>query len=305
MINWMRKNRQTIARVLGSVLALALLVILIEEEGDGELFSALRRVSIGYFLAAVAVLFISRFFSAARWHILLKSGGVEIPFTRSAMLTFTGNFSSNFLPTTIGGDVVRLAGAMQIGYDRAVCLASLMVDRLIGMAGMTLALPLGLIPVFSLDPAMLRSAIVFSFFQKSMDFLNRTLASFSIWLKKPLALFGSLLATLGNMLFIYLAIYLLLLGIDHQVDYWLVAGLYTLTYFVTLIPISINGLGVQELSMTFLLAQIGGLSSSESATIALLTRVIFILTSVPGAFALPSILAAMNEKGTVDSEKGN
>ena len=305
MIEWLRKNRQTIARVIGSVLALALLVILIEEEGDGELFSALRRVSIGYFLAAVAVLFISRFFSAARWHILLKSGGVEIPFTRSVMLTFTGNFSSNFLPTTIGGDVVRLTGAMQFGYDRAVCLASLVVDRLIGMAGMTLALPLGLIPVFSLDPAMLRSAVVFSFFQKSVDFLHRTLASFSIWLKKPLALFGSLLATLGNMLFIYLAIYLLLLGIDHQVDYWLVAGLYTLTYFVTLIPISINGLGVQELSMTFLLAQIGGLSSSESATIALLTRIIFILTSVPGAFSLPSILAAMNEKGTVDSEKGN
>jgi len=305
MIEWLRKNRQTIARVIGSVLALALLVILIEEEGDGELFSALRRVSIGYFLAAVAVLFISRFFSAARWHILLKSGGVEIPFTRSVMLTFTGNFSSNFLPTTIGGDVVRLTGAMQFGYDRAVCLASLVVDRLIGMAGMTLALPLGLIPVFSLDPAMLRSAVVISFFQKSVDFLNRTLASFSIWLKKPLALFGSLLATLGNMLFIYLAIYLLLLGIDHQVDYWLVAGLYTLTYFVTLIPISINGLGVQELSMTFLLAQIGGLSSSESATIALLTRIIFILTSVPGAFSLPSILAAMNEKGTVDSEKGN
>ncbi|MBM4426781.1 MAG: flippase-like domain-containing protein [Chloroflexi bacterium] len=305
MIDWMRKNRQIIARVIGSILALVLLVILIEEEGDGELFSAVRRVSIGYFLAAVAVLFISRFFSAARWHILLKSGGVEIPFTRSAMLTFTGNFSSNFLPTTIGGDVVRLTGTMQFGYDRAVCLASLVVDRLIGMAGMTLALPLGLIPVLSLDPAMLRSAVVFCFFKKGIDFFNRTLASFSIWLKKPLALFGSLLATLGNMLFIYLAIYLLLLGIDHQVDYWLVAGLYTLTYFVTLIPISINGMGVQELSMTFLLTQIGGLSSSESATIALLTRVIFILTSLPGAFSLPTILAAMNENTAVDSEKGN
>jgi hypothetical protein len=75
-----------------------------------------------------------------------------------------------------------------------------------------------------------------------------------------------------------------------------VAGLYTLTYFVSLFPISINGLGVQELSMTFLLIQLGGLSSSESATVALLTRALFIITSLPGAFFLPSILAAMNEK---------
>jgi uncharacterized membrane protein YbhN (UPF0104 family) len=295
MTNWFRKNRQTVIRALGSVLALALLIVLIQEEGDGQLFSAVRRVSIGYFLAAVVALTISRLFAATRWHILLQSAGVEIPFLRSVMLTFTGNFSSNFLPTTIGGDVVRLAGAMQLGYDRAVCVASLVADRLIGLAGMSLALPLGLIPVFSMNNGATQSIAVSALIKKGVDFAKRTGESFSIWLKKPLALSGSMLATFGNMIFIYLAVYLLLLGIDHQVSYWLVAGLYTLTYFVTLVPISINGLGVQELSMTFLLTQLGGVSPSESATIALLTRAIFIITSLPGAFFLPSILAEMNE----------
>ena len=298
MINWMKKNRQTIARALGSILALALLMVLLREEGDGQLFSALRRVSIGYFLAAVVALTISRMFAATRWYILLESAGVKISLFRSIMLTFTGNFSSNFLPTTIGGDVVRLAGAMQLGYDRAICLASLVVDRLIGMAGMALALPLGLVPVFSLGNGASQSIAIAPLIQKGVDFFKRTLESFSIWLKKPFALGGSMLATFGNMVFIYLAVYFLLLGIDHHVSYWLVAGLYTLTYFVTLVPISINGLGVQELSMTFLLIQLGGLTSSESATVALLTRLIFILTSLPGAFFLPSILAAMNEDKT-------
>lgn len=296
MTNWLRENRQTVIRGLGSILALALLIVLIQEEGDGQLFSALRRVSVGYFLAAVVALTISRVFAATRWHILLKSAGVEIPFLRSVMLTFTGNFSSNFLPTTIGGDVVRLAGAMQLGYDRAVCVASLVADRLIGLAGMSIALPLGLVPVFSMGNGITQSVAFSTLIQKGVDFAKRTFESFSIWLKKPLALSGSMLATFGNMIFIYLSVYLLLLGIDHHVSYWLVAGLYTLTYFVTLVPISINGLGVQELSMTFLLAQLGGLSSSESATVALLTRAMFIITSMPGAFFLPTILAAMNEK---------
>jgi len=296
MTNWFRENRQTVIRVLGSILALGLLIVLVQEEGDGQLFSALRRVSIGYFLAAVVALTISRLFAATRWHILLRSAGVQISFLRSAMLTFTGNFSSNFLPTTIGGDVVRLTGAMQLGYDRAVCVASLVADRLIGLAGMSIALPLGLIPVFSMSNGGAQSLALSALLQKGVDFAKRTFESFSIWLKKPLALSGSMLATFGNMIFIYLAVYLLLLGIDHHVSYWLVAGLYTLTYFVTLVPISINGLGVQELSMTFLLAQLGGLSSSESATVALLTRAMFIITSMPGAFFLPSILAAMNEK---------
>lgn len=300
MIKWLRENRQMVIRGLGSLLTLVLLLVLIREEGDGELFSALRRVSIWYFLAAIAALLVSRLFAVARWHILLKSAGVDVSFLRSTMLTFTGNFSSNFLPTTIGGDVARLAGAMQLGYDRAICLASLVADRLIGMAGMALAIPLGLVPVLTAGAGISQSISISALFQKGMEFGRRTFESLSIWLKKPLALTVSLLATLGNQAFIYLAIYLLLLGIDHYVPYWLVAGLYTLTYFVTLIPISINGLGVQELSMAFLLTQFGGLTPSESATIALLTRLLFLIASLPGAFFLPSILAAMNEKKTVE-----
>ena len=300
MSKWLRDNRQMLARGLGSLLALVLLIVLIEEEGDGELFSALRRVSSGYFLAALAMLYISRLFAVARWHILLRSAGVDISFMRSTMLTFTGNFSSNFLPTTIGGDVARLAGAMQLGYDRAICLASLVVDRLVGMAGMALALPLGLVPLFA-NGGLVQSAVFSAFFQKISTFVKRTFEALAIWMKKPLALSGSILVTLGNQIFIYLAIYFLLMGIDHYVSFWLVAGLYTLTYFVTLIPISINGLGVQELSLALLFTQLGGLTSSESATIALLTRVLFILASLPGAFFLPSILAAMNEKRDVQT----
>jgi hypothetical protein len=299
MIKWLRENRQMVARGVGSLLALILLIILIEEEGDGELFSALRRVSLEYFLFAILALFISRLFAAARWHILLKSAGVDISFSRAMMLTFTGNFSSNFLPTTIGGDVVRLTGAMQLGYDRAICLASLVADRLIGMVGMAFALPLGLIPVLSSNHTALQSIAMPALFQKAVDFVKRTLESFSIWLNKPFALISSMLATFGNMIFIYFALYLLLLGINHHVAYWLVAGLYTLTYFVTLIPISINGLGVQELSLTFLLIEFGGLTSSESATIALLTRLLFVITSLPGAYFLPTILAAMNKEKDV------
>ena len=83
-----------------------------------------------------------------RWYILLRSGNVKISFGDALALTFTGLFSNNFLPTTIGGDVVRLAGAMQLGYDRAVSLASLVADRLIGALAMVFTLPFGLIPAW-------------------------------------------------------------------------------------------------------------------------------------------------------------
>jgi uncharacterized membrane protein YbhN (UPF0104 family) len=296
VIKWLGKNRQTIARLAGSLLAIVLLIILLKEEGGSEIASALKRVSVWYVLAGGFVLLISRLFVVVRWHILLRSAGIDISFWRTAMLTFTGLFSNNFLPTTIGGDVVRLAGAMQLGYDRAICLASMVTDRLIGMAGMLITLPFGLFPVLSLGKVGSQSVYFGVLFQKGLDFVKRTFSTFSIWLKKPMALTASLGATFGNMIFIFLAIFLLINGMGRHVSYLLIAGLYALTYFITLIPISVNGYGVQELSLTFLLSKFGGLSHSESLTIAVLIRVLFIVTSLPGAFFLPSMLAAMNNK---------
>jgi hypothetical protein len=61
-----------------------------------------------------------------------------------------------------------------------------------------------------------------------------------------------------------------------------------------LIPVSVNGLGVQELSLTLLLSRVGGLSHSESLTVAILIRALFLMSSLPGAYFLPSILASMS-----------
>ena len=90
---------------------------------------------------------VSRLAVAGRWHVLMHSAGTGIIPRQSIRLTFAMLFASNFLPTTIGGDVVRYAGAVRLGFDNAISLASLVVDRLVGMTGMAMALPFG-IPIY-------------------------------------------------------------------------------------------------------------------------------------------------------------
>jgi uncharacterized membrane protein YbhN (UPF0104 family) len=132
--------------------------------------------------------------------------------------------------------------------------------------------------------------------QRPFRFVRRTLQTFSLWWHQPRALFVSLLCTWGNMLFIFLAIYLLVEGLGNHVSFWLIAGLYSLAYMVTLIPISINGYGVQELSLTFLFLHVGGLSAAASLSLAVLIRIIFMFASLPGAVFLPSILLAVSHQ---------
>lgn len=297
MIDWLSENRNLLLRLLGTLVATVLIVLLIQQEGWSEIVEAVRQISLASFLLALVSLLISRLFVIARWHVLLQSGGVKIPFSRSAELTLMGLFASNFLPTTIGGDVVRLTGVMQMGFDRAICLASIAADRIIGLVGMALVVPFGLIPAWnSLGQAAQNSLALMATLERPIRFARRTLQTFSTWLHQPRALIVSLLCTFGNMLFIFAAVYILIEGLGNHVSFWLIAGLWSLAYFVTLMPISINGYGVQELSLTYLFLHVGGLSAATSLSMAVLIRIIFMFASLPGAVFLPSILLAISRQ---------
>lgn len=297
MIGWLSKNRRMLLRLFGTLAAIMLTVLLIRQEGWAEIVDSLRQISPLNFFLALACLLISRLFVIARWHVLLRSGGVRIPFSRSAELTLMGLFASHFLPTTIGGDVVRLAGVMQMGFDRAICLASIAADRLVGLAGMLFAVPFGLIPAWeSFGQAASHSFALIASLQRPLHFMRRTLQTFSTWFHQPKALLAALLCTWGNMLFIFGALYLLVEGLGNHISFGLIAGLYSLAYLVTLIPISINGYGVQELSLTFLFLHVGGLSAAASLSLAVLTRILFMFASLPGAAFLPSILLTISSQ---------
>jgi uncharacterized membrane protein YbhN (UPF0104 family) len=297
-------NRQIILRGLGTLLAVGLIFVLIKEEGWEEVLAAFKSLSPARVILALIFILISRVFVATRWHVLLRTGRVAIPYSRTLALTFTGLFASNFLPTTIGGDVVRLAGAMQMGYDRAVALASIAADRLIGMLGMVFALPFGLPQALSVLNRNPVQAVAFpALLGRARDFARRTFQSFSTWLNQPLALLAALGCTWAHMLCTFAALYILIEGLGAHVSFWLIGGLWSVTYFVTLVPISINGYGVQELSLTYLLSSAAGLGATLSLAVAIMIRVLYMLASLPGAAFLPGILAAMDKSSSTDRKQ--
>jgi len=298
MKSWLSRNRQRVVQFVGTVLAIVLIAVLLREQGWQAVVDAMKQIR-PIDLLWVAILFlISRTAVVARWHVLLRAGDVPISFKDSAMLTFTGLFASNFLPTTIGGDVLRMAGAMKMGYDKAVCLASIVGDRLVGMFGMFMVAPLGLYYAWGALPANPLGMSFMGLVKKPFAFAKRTFLTFSIWLKKPVSLLLSLGFSWIHMICLFWSIKILLASLGYPVSFWMVAGLWSLTYFITQVPISINGYGLQELSFTFLFSRVAGVPPAISLTVGLLVRAYLVLASLPGAFFLPSALAAMTEKNS-------
>jgi len=302
------KNRwNVIIRWAGTIIAIVILVYLFSQIGAAETWATIQRIS-GWRIAAVLVLvFVSRFATFGRWHSLLQVQDMHVPWKDSLRLTFAGLFASNVLPTTVGGDVVRLAGAVRIGINPALAAASLVADRLVGMAGMFLALPFA-IPSFvaylqqnkTSNSLPLLSAVPFASnaWNKIKQAFQSVFSNFRYWAKNPLILLRALGFTLIHMLATFLIVQILIEGMGESIPFGQIAGLWSLTYFITLLPISINGLGLQEVTITNLFSAVGGLQPSTSISLAILLRVAWMIGSLPGAFTLSGILG--NEKPHFD-----
>jgi uncharacterized membrane protein YbhN (UPF0104 family) len=288
--------------VLGTLLSLGLLLYLIV--GQWQTFTQmLTRVPLRFFWTALGLTLLSRMAVTLRWFALLRTGRVKISFFQALRLTFMGLFSSNFLPTTIGGDLVRLAGAVYLRLDAGVSAASLVLDRLIGMAGMSSLAPVGLWII--LRPVGLAAPVVSSMgmlsglsklpgaewmMQRVRKFTRSVVSSSAYWLRHPTSLVWALLCTYGHMLFTFLTVSLLLRAMGQPLSFWWIAGLWSLSYFITLVPVSINGLGVQELSISYLYSHFGGISMEAALALALFMRVLPVIASLPGVLFLPDIL---------------
>lgn len=66
--------------------------------------------------------------------MLLVHKKFNIPFSRTLVIYFIATFFNNFLPTTIGGDVMRVLYSMK--DRRADALATVLVDRILGFVGL-------------------------------------------------------------------------------------------------------------------------------------------------------------------------
>jgi len=302
------QKRAQLLRWAGTIGTLILLVILVQKQGWGDVRNAFQQVSLERFLVCLGLIMISRFAVAGRWYSLLRFIS-NISFYQSIRLTFAGLFATNFLPTTVGGDVVRLAGANKLKVDMAAAAASLIVDRLVGLFGMAMVLPFGAKPLMvwlSSSKALQVNAHwsgvlpwVTKLWAKGVDLLHRIYRAVLLWSKYPNSLLLSLGLTFIHMLCFFGTITLLLGGMGEHLSIGMVGGLWSFVYFVTLIPISINGYGVQEISMAFIFTEVGGISLESGLAISVLFRTLLMLGSVPGVIFLPGIIAgASPQNGT-------
>lgn len=328
MQNKQKSKLSLIIRWVGTIISLAIMVWLLSRVGWKEAWETISQLAWWRLVLVMVLVFVSRFATYFRWKTLLSVQKEKTSAKEILKLTFAGLFASNFMPTTIGGDVFRLAGAVRLGIDSALATASLIADRIVGMTGMTLILPLA-IPGFvqlikerravpeTLKYSPFLSGVVLpegeepagkeSFFKRVLfrikNGFKKIGESFRYWIKNPKILIIALGYTLIHQLAIYLIITILINGMGESLPFYQVAGIWSLTYFITLLPVSVNGLGLAEVTITNLYTTLGGISTATSIALAVILRLVWMIGSLPGAFFVGDVLAG-KEKNSIGVDDG-
>ncbi len=90
--------------------------------------------------------------AAARWHEVALTLGMRTPLGRLVNHYLAGQFVGNFLPTTIGGDVLRVTRLGRDTLDRPNAFASVIIERLTGWV----VLPLLTLIALAINRGLLR-----------------------------------------------------------------------------------------------------------------------------------------------------
>lgn len=106
---------------------------LLSRQLDWRAFGALfHRLSPTFYVGSLAAVLAGQVCYAWRWQILLTATGRPVPFRAVLQQYFVGIFVSNFLPSTVGGDVMKVYYLGRAhGYRRLT--ASVMLDRVLGI----------------------------------------------------------------------------------------------------------------------------------------------------------------------------
>lgn len=103
------------------------------------------RIAVAWLLFALLCMVASAVFAAFRWQQVCRALDVVVPTRRLFWHTLAGLFLSNFVPTTIGGDVVRVRRLGKDTGDAAASFTTVILERLSGWMVLPGSIFLGLL----------------------------------------------------------------------------------------------------------------------------------------------------------------
>ena len=312
-----RGSGQSVNKRIRLLVSVALLAVVAWRTDWAHVAEAFAHLQVWLWLAALGLFVLTQVVSGLRWQLLARPLGFQRPLRQFVGITYIGMYFNLLLPTSVGGDVVRAWYLHGGNGRRTPAFVTVLVDRLSGlMVLLTLACGAALFCPIHLEPwvrasvwgaagcALLGAAVLplLARWTGRFDRVRRLIEATQMYRRRPWLLLGttalSVVVQVANVVIVWL------IGEAIQAPvpgayYWIVVPMVSL---LTLLPISVNGMGIREGGMVLFLNPLG-VNEGTALTLAFLWFTVFTAASLCGGavylfgrFGQPGRLAPMTSE---------
>jgi hypothetical protein len=234
---------------------------------------------------------------AWKWRMLLEGVGIRRPLGEAIRVYFVGTFYGSFLPTGVGGDLIRVWQIARNREEAGAATASVVMERAIGLIASGLLVTgclwylverarpdlSHILLVVAIALGLAVAGLLWLLHGKLPPRVARIASVFRRYAGQPALLGRFFVLTFLEQLLPVVASYAVSQGLGFPVSIWEFLLIIPVTLFFARIPISIDGLGVVEGLYVFLFAH-AGLGPTESFLLALVGRLVTVVAVLPGVF---------------------
>ena len=305
-------RRQALLALKISV-SIILLVVLFRRIDVGQLWATARQASLPWLSVALGVYAINVLAAVWRWRLLLDAQHVRMT-TRSLFGSFlVASFFNNFLPSNIGGDVIRIRDTARACGSKTLATTVVLMDRALGLMALVLVAAVGASAAVAVHPAalpiwpmwlwmgfvvavaasapavfapvgfsrLLQPLTVFhpewvgGRIEKLTDVLGR-------FRERPSALAGCFAGAVFVQSTLVIFYFAVADALHLNIALFDLCVIVPISFVVQMLPVSVNGFGVREATFSFYFARIDQPIAS-ALLVSLVAQVLIMLFSLLGA----------------------
>lgn len=287
-------------------LSFALLAWLFSKIDRQKTLEVFQSADAGLLLLALAVFLFNNVILLARWMVVMRGLKLKVSFFESARSYFIGLFGNLFLPSSIGGDILKAYTLCKHSKDHTKVVASVLLDRLSGFAGIVIMAlasfaigykminkPALILPVVILGCVSVAAALVL-FNRSAYGWMCGVVNAFPKFKEKLMAMhddiallkasprhgLGAIAISIAGQMSFILVFFLIAKSLGQNVSIGYFCVFVPLICVISMIP-SIGGLGVREMGSVQLFAS-AGVASEAAVSMSLMVFVFMVIVGLIG-----------------------
>lgn len=289
--------------IIKLLITIAIFYYLFQKIDFNELWAILYKSHGGWILLALIMQLGSTYLAAYRWFKISQLLVFKERLSFYTQSYFKGTFFNQVLPSSIGGDAVRMIDLTRKGYDKKEAFYGVFVDRIVGLVGLLVLNLIASILFYGTFESDLSQLIIFISLSGIVGFLSlfllekiHFLAKFKFLnlfhrLSKRLNLLYQSKTLLMKHIFISVAVHLLSvltmygisLSIDTHLSFQMLLIAVPPVFLLTIVPISLAGWGIREGAMVGLFTLVGA-NPTKILAMSILYGLLLIISALPGSY---------------------